>query len=420
MRNKAKFLALLLITLIITGCRSETIAETPIPPLETILASPIVKQNINSIEEDAWNAISEFSQNLFLQVLAEDEENPIISPLSAYFALAMVAMGADDNTLEEFINVLGRDPNILPQELAALSTYLMDTNESTVLQLAGSVWVNDQFTVIPQFNEDMTNFFGAAARSRNFSDHATVDEINMWVYTLTRGLISEIIDEVSQDTAMLLINTLYVYSQWAEFFSPMNETKQNFYPENGNATEANFLSTPSRSFNVNLTNNFEAVMLPYNDNQLGFFMLRPTDGTPIRQFATTINISEIINDLTIREQVRVYMPELDKEFDILMNDALQTMGLESAFTPFIANFPGLVKENDPPLFISRVLQRVRIIVDKEGTEAAAVTMVEAMPASAPAYVVEPITLTFNTPYIYVMYDRSTGIPLFMGVVDRTY
>jgi len=102
-----------------------------------------------------------------------------------------------------------------------------------------------------------------------------------------------------------------------------------------------------------------------------------------------------------------------------MNEVLEVIGLQMSFVPFAADFSGLVKDNELPLFISEVRQRVRIIVDKDGTEASAVTMVTQSSSSVSMEEPkEPLILTFNSPYIYVMYERITCIPLFIGLVDN--
>ena len=49
-------------------------------------------------------AMSEFSINLFYKVLAAEDENVVISPLSAYYAMAMIGLGARGDTLDEFMN----------------------------------------------------------------------------------------------------------------------------------------------------------------------------------------------------------------------------------------------------------------------------------------------------------------------------
>jgi serpin B len=168
---------------------------------------------------------------------------------------------------------------------------------------------------------------------------------------------------------------------------------------------------------VRVTDAYEAVLLPYDDERLGFFVVRPTNGTTVRNFAQANDLSEIFDSLERQQNVVVHMPELDKNFNFSLNGILQAMGLNSAFCATSADFDGLVESllGYPGLFISEVEQVVRIMVDSEGTEAAAVTYIGVMATSMPPP--PQLILDFNTPYIYAIYDLQTGVPLFIGILD---
>ena len=381
---------------------------------EAIVHSPI--DQVGTLADD-WTAISKFSQDLFREILTTGEENVVISPLSAYYVLAMVALGAREETLYEFQTLLGYDPRELAPKLSALAQYLMYTGGSTVLNLAGSVWINERFPIASEFNQAMTYYFNSSANARNLMKQATKDEINDWIYKQTNGLVDEALEEVEIDeyTMMLLINTLYVSARWDRSFNPMGQFPSVFYLESGMPLETTFLSTNFTGLFASVTDYYEAVLLPYDDDRLGFFLVRPTDGTNVRDFAATHDLTTILNNLKDHSTVAVQMPKLDKEFDILMNDQLQAMGLNQVFDSNYSDLSGLIKETVDLLHLSEVRQTVRILVDAEGTEAAATTI--GIP-SMESYSPNPLDLIFNTAYLYAIFDLQTGIPLFMGVVDN--
>ena len=367
------------------------------------------------IFDDAGAAMLRFSQDLFLDVLSGGEVNAVISPLSAYYVLAMVALGAGGETFYEFRAVLGKCPRVLALDLYALARNLTSTQGSTVLDIVGSVWLSQQFAINADFSRAMTYYFSAPAFARDFSGEGTLYEINRWVYDQTQGLIEDALGEIGPDDVMLLINTLYLSAKWAEAFNPMNETQGYFNLECGEALEVAFLYTRHTPLYVSVADYYEAVLLPYDDDRLGFFLVRPTDGTLVRDFAATHDLMAILGGLEEHDKVRVRMPKLDMEFEFRMNGYLQAMGLCRAFEG-IADFSGLT-EDAVPVFISDVQQTVRIIVDHEGTEAAAVTIAVAEIWS-PFVQYGLIELKFNSPYIYMIYDMQTGAILFMGVVDN--
>ena len=362
---------------------------------------------------EAEAAILRFSQTLFREVLALEEENPVISPLSAYYVLAMAALGAGGETLAEFSALLGREPGELAADLNHLTRRLTDTAGSTILQIAGSVWTAEDFAVNPTFQQAMADYFDAQAQSRDFAAPETLEEINAWVAQQTEGLIDQMLSDIGRDAVMLLINTLYLSAKWAEAFNPMTTHQGQFYPETGASYETTFLSTRPGTFPVAITEAYEAVMLPYDDGRLGFLLVRPTDGTPIRAFAAEHDLNEILAGLTATPDVQIRMPMLDLEYAVQLNEILQAMGLQAAFCDG-ADFSGISAEEEP-LRISTVLQKVRMLVDEEGTEAAAVTVIEIERAGI---LLNMIELTFNSPYLFAVYDLQAGIPLFLGLLDN--
>ncbi|MCL2368255.1 MAG: serpin family protein [Oscillospiraceae bacterium] len=424
---KNRLIALLLLAALLTGLLAGCApgAAEPLPtdaptPQQEPESTPEPEQEVpmtptTELPADTYLAIADFSQTLFRELLAGDEENPVISPLSAYFALAMVALGARGETWDEFEAVLGRNPAELAGDLAALTASLTDTGGSTVLNIANSVWVADEFTVDPSFAQVVRDHFDAPVESRDFQSPATVDEINAWVSERTEGLIEKLIDRLDPNDAMLLINTLYFQAKWAAAFNPMTEFTDTFHPATGDSVEVPFLLAETGNLALTVSDSYEAVMLPYDDGRLGFLLVRPTDGTDLRDFARTHDLSAIAAGLeTHSGEVEVRMPRLDLEFEITMDDLLMNMGLMEAFVKWQADFSGLLTEEEP-LFISQVLQKVRLMVDEEGTEAAAATAVGIRIASAP---INLITLTFDSPYLYAIYDLETGLPLFIGLVDN--
>lgn len=407
-----------LLVVFLTGCTSEqSWYEEFFHPIETstdAYDNPL--HPISTSTHEDTTALFNFANDLFRQIIMTESENPVISPLSAYFALSMTALGAHGGTLQEMQDVLGSNAHALAREIAIDYQNLTRADNRTTLNLAGSVWITDSLAVDPDFNQAMLRYFNSPSYSRNFYDEKTINEINYWIYKRTNRLLDDVLKEIEPEVIMLLINTLYFSARWASTFYPMRESTGNFYLQSGEAVETMFLSTGYTRHYVSVTEYYEAIFLPYDDGRLGLFLVRPTNGVPIRNFVATHDLHSIINSLEAHHTVRVYMPQIDIEYKITLNEHLQTLGIIQAFDETFSDLLGLVYENlSEPIFISEVLQAIRIIVHSQGTEAAAVTIV--MPA-AQGMPYQPITLDFNTPYAYMIYDMQTGIVLFAGVVDN--
>ena len=167
------------------------------------------------------------------------------------------------------------------------------------------------------------------------------------------------------------------------------------------------------------TEDAEGIMLPYDDGRLAFIALKPGSGDA-RGYAASLTgakLKEAIAAAKADTFVTVNMPKFDTEYSVYLTDALKAMGMTDAFDPFLADLSGAGRGVDGPLYISYVFQRVKVDVNEEGTEAAAVTEIATAEGCAlPAE--EPIVLTFDKPFVYAIVDTETGVPLFAGVMEN--
>lgn len=98
-----------------------------------------------------------------------------------------------------------------------------------------------------------------------------------------------------------------------------------------------------------------------------------------------------------------------------MNNELSSLGMNIAFEPYNADFSLMREDLQKDLYISEVKQKTFIKVDEKGTEAAAVTSVAPETTSMP---VELPRVVFDRPFVYVIVDVTTGIPLFIGIMEN--
>jgi serpin B len=105
------------------------------------------------------------------------------------------------------------------------------------------------------------------------------------------------------------------------------------------------------------------------------------------------------------------LPRFKLEYDIRLNDSLQTLGIRLAFKG--GDFSAM---SDEQLEVSEVKQKSYVEVNEEGTEAAAVT-VGVMRATAVFRPQKPFEMIVDRPFFFVIEDNQTKSVLFMGVVS---
>jgi len=350
---------------------------------------------------------------------AAEGENPVVSPLSAWFALALAANGAAGDTAKEFAALLGGDADSMNDTALAIADALgRCTGENTVFSAANSAWVDGNAAILDEYLDKLVAVYNAQAFSGTLSSREAMEQMNSWVSGKTRGLIPTLFeDPLDKDTMLVLINTLYMKAKWQSTFKKESTYDDTFKAATGELTVPFMHRTASMEYLSG--QGYEGVVLPYRsdgDNCLEFVAVKPTGGT-VRQLLASMDAAELASLRGEGRRVALSMPKFTAEEKLELKDVLTDLGLKKAFTPFVADFSkmGTSKDGDP-LYIGRVLQKVKIIVDEEGTEAAAATAV-VVPNATAMPPTEMIFLRLDEPFIYLVRDAQTGAVSFMGIVD---
>lgn len=99
-----------------------------------------------------------------------------------------------------------------------------------------------------------------------------------------------------------------------------------------------------------------------------------------------------------------------------LNTALKALGITNAFDPEKADFSSIADTSEIPIFLSGVTQETYISVNEKGVEASAYTMLYMNGSSALPK--DEIDFFLNRPFMYVIYDGESNLPIFIGTVTN--
>lgn len=408
-----KLIALVMCAAMLTGCAASGGVKN--------LTDGVNAADVTLPEVTDYTMIGDLGAGLMQYAAAQEAENPVLSPLSAYLCLAMLMPGANENTKAEFEKILGADWDYVSALAADIAAQLEKTGGSTKLDLANSIWTDDDKAVIEEeWLKTVKAYFGPDIYSADLPSDGALKAINKWVNDKTNGMIPKLHDEnYDKDTIMVLLNALYMKAEWAHKFDAESTYDREFTKSDGSAVTVPFMNMYEAYESYIKTEDAEGIMLPYDDGRLAFIALKPGSGDA-RGYAaslTGVKLKEAIAAAKADTFVTVNMPKFSTGYSVYLTDALKAMGMTDAFDPFLADLTGAGRGVDGPLYISYVFQRVKVDVDEEGTEAAAVTEIATAEGCAlPAE--EPIVLTFDKPFVYAIVDTETGVPLFAGVMEN--
>ncbi len=365
------------------------------------------------------NANMNFSLELFKKVQGEkSEENVLISPLSVISALAMTANGADGETLAEMEKLLGGDIP-LEQLNSYLYSYLqsMTSGEGFKLHIANSVWFRDdpRLTVEKDFLQKTVDYYDAEVYREAFDDK-TANAVNSWVKANTDGMIPEIIDKIDEDTVMYLINALAFDSEWAEKYEKYRVSDGTFTDSKGNEQSVKMMGSDEYFYLED--ENVVGFLKGYKGGKYSFGALLPNENISVKEYIQGLTSEGLLKMLSEPQNCAVItkIPKFSFDFGLSLNDTLMAMGMPLAFSGSGADFSKMGHSTDGNLHIGNVIHKTFIEVDEKGTKAGAATVVVITDECA-AVVEEPKYVILDRPFVFMIIDNETKLPIFMGAVE---
>jgi serine protease inhibitor len=375
-----------------------------------------VSINTEPYQKEVITSANEFAFDLFRPVIADAKGtgNVMISPFSVTSALSMTLNGAAGETFEAIRGTLRMDGKTLQQineTYLKLMTEMVPVDKRVIMEIANSVWVEKRLTVKQSFMNSLQTWYKAEAHDIDVTDPNAVDTVNDWIAEKTHDKITEMLDELSPDLAMLLINAIYFNGKWRYQFDK-NETSDSPFYVTGSIQKNVPMMHQKENFNFIETDNVKIAELPYGQGNYTMVVVLPDESFTTSEVVE--NLSPVLwqewMDMLVlgTKEVDLSMPRFKYRYKRLLNNDLIDLGMGIAFYG-PADFSNI---SDQDLIISRVLHETFIENDEEGTEAAAATIVEIELTSIP----ETYTMNLNRPFLYFIRETSTGTIVFMGRV----
>ena len=343
----------------------------------------------------------------------QENEQFVLSPMSASFALSMLLNGAGSETLENSLNELGLSGNTI-EELNAINHKLLGEintlDKRASIEFANSLWLNDGSTPETSYINTIKEFYNGSVQNKDFANAGTLKSINNWCSNVTKGNIKELLKELDPKSKMLLINALYFKAPWEKNFKSSNNDV--FNTISGEQQQVAYMeNTLYAKYYDNGKSN--VVTLPYGNSAFNFSILLPNEGVSLDEC-----IAELANEDWIAEyeyprtvELSIKMPKFEVKGQHDFVSVLKAMGITEIFkenADYSKMFP------TEQFVVNNVLQATTFKVDENGSEGSAATVVGGF--SAPSG--ESVNMVVNRPFLFFVRESSTGAILFIGKVGK--
>ena len=344
------------------------------------------------------------------------ENNRVYSPVSLWFALAMLAETTDGNTRQQVLDALGASDTEQLREWADILWHTLYLDDGTATSLLGtSIWLNESVG----FHQDTLDSLAQHYYTGSFQVPMGTDKadnaLSAWVSEQTKGLIGSDgkVLETNADTLAVLASTLYYKAGWRDEFDPSATKEDLFTTADGTETKVEFMhKTQDATFLRQ--DGYQAASLSTTFGEM-IFILPDEGASPADLLADPEFLTEATDfENGIYGEVQWSVPKFDVSSDLDLKPTLEGLGMTDVWDQERADFSPLTDLK--PVWLDQAKQIARVQVGEQGVEAAAVTLLLDSAGAAPPEDRQLCIMNLNRPFLFLI--RAEGVTLFVGVVEQ--
>ncbi len=395
------------------ACAAEEPAIDPPPP-------PTLTESVDAF---CWKYFATLNHN----------ENIFYSPYGINAALSILVNGATGDTRKEILDVL---------EIGNVDSFNADHknfselieknyrgenlfNEANLLLIDKSIIGRG---INKNFQRMVNQSYKSDVREANFSGDIDVEreKISAWVNEKTAGFIPDYKSIATKATLTDLLNVVYFKGAWMMPFKPSHTERRTFTNSDAAKVKVDMMwKVFENSVVYREDDKFKGIVLSYTDNA-AMYLILPVDNNALNVAELWNNespsyrenfIDELGKSFAFRGEVVVRLPKFELDIENSLVENFKAMGINRAFSDN-AEFFNIIK--DTSLKIGDAKHRAKVKVDEQGTEAAAVTEVVMLEATAIPNAPLPKTVYFiaERPFLFMIRDINTNVTLFAGVANK--
>ena len=371
---------------------------------------------VGDVVKPAGN-LYEFSINMFERLHNETHGNMVCSPLGAATLMRMLQDGANGETAKELGLMLGTTTEEIGQIAHGLQGDANATGCSTRAVMANLLAVNDNCKLRKDYQQHVGKVYGAEAWQLDFSDKDSETRINKWVSEKTNGMIGGLATSLDSKETMRACNTLYFKGYWTHPFKDISgkdqTTIKTFTQDDGKKVLVNMMQR-QKYFKYTHNDTLQVVSLPYENRSrdtlhqrnFSMYVFLPRQGKTLDdvvKYLHSHSLAELSKTMN-QQDVDVRLPRFTSGVTLDLKSVMRSLGVRH-----LDDFSGISKDY---MELSGVLQQAKIIVNEQGTEAAALTeAISVCGWAQPHYVA---IFNANHPFIYMIVCDDTNTIYFMG------
>jgi len=277
-----------------------------------------------------------------------------------------------------------------------LNKYLISTGK---INIANSIWYDSNL----QLNSKYKQLVSCIAEHKTPLVQQDIDD---WVSVRTNGMINNI--EIPTLTDIVVLNVIYFKDKWSVPFPKSKSKIDRFVSWDGHESEVKYMTTTD-TFMYSEDGTAQAIRLDYK-SPFSMLIILPQNGNEPVPISHN-NVKKLLSLMT-EQEVEVTIPKFEYEDT---HSLIEPM-IEAGYTQIKDSTYDRLIENQMPVEIIQIIQKNKIRVDEDGTEAASATAVcnqlqMALPSKT------HIVFKADHSFLFYIIHRPTLELLFSGIFN---
>lgn len=326
----------------------------------------------------------------------------VCSSYSLLAVLSLFYIGTTRKTKVELEKCLGiSERNNLYNGLSQVNKVLQKTKHVGV---ENCVIVDNRIRLLKNY-KTLVQKIGLVESVNASNPQPIINKINMLVSKNTNGLIKNVLGPnlINVNTKIVLANIIYFKSNWKTKFEKKNTVEKEFY-DLVETKKVKMMHLFNESLPYYEDMKYQLLELPCKDNQFCMGIMLEKNLNQIMIPPKSQTLYNHISKLKL-EKVNVQLPKFTHESTLHPTDILKTVGIYKIFSN--ADVDDMVENKTKPIYIDKIIQKAKIIVDETGTKV--------MAGTNSCSSNEQIKNFFaNHPFTYYIRHVPTNIIIFTG------
>uniref|UniRef100_A0A8C0RXJ0 Serpin domain-containing protein n=1 Tax=Canis lupus familiaris TaxID=9615 RepID=A0A8C0RXJ0_CANLF len=328
--------------------------------------------------------LDNFAFSLYRRLAPKSNNNIFFSPVSIATAFTKLSLGTKGNTGTQILQ--GLDFNF--KETAKANTHNFQLTSTSVL------FMDKNLKQVHEFLEDVTKLYHFSVNFRD-TEEAT-KQINQYIEKGTQGKIVDLVQDLDRDTTLILDN-----------FKFEHIVEGNFYVSENTKIKVLMMSRLGM-FDLHWGKELSSWLLRQScQGRVSAFLILPN--LRKRQQLESKLAKEVLAKFLEKRQARsasLRLPKLSISGTYDLKSVLSKMGITKVFSTGLGS--GISKDFCPSVSSLQAMHKAMLSIDENVTEYSGVIPSEENTWS------KHLSILFNWPFLVIIKDENTNIPLFMG------